>query len=735
MRKKAQNRRPSLASITHDGPKGLSDPALYINRELSWLAFNERVLAQASDPKAHPLLERVKFLAIAANNLDEFFMVRLATVLRAYRSGTEEISADGLDPEEQLTAMRERSSRFLHDLHHCWEQVLRPELAAEHITVLDRAEYSNAVRQYLARRFNADIAPVLTPLAFDPGHPFPYMSNRSKNLAVVVRQGRQRRFARVKVPDTLPRFVEVPPHISDRPGVTFAMLEDIMAENAQALFPGVDVMSADLFRIMRDTDIVLAISEEEDLRESVDRSLKQLRHGAVTMLQVDNRMPKRVLEILRENFEVDDTIVHACPGRMAFADWMQLASLHRPRLKDAPFVPRSLWAASDVEHVFENIAEEDHLVHHPFDSFTAVETFLQAAVRDPLVVAIKMTLYRLEPNSPLIELLLEAAVQGKQVAVLVELKARFDERSNIAWATRLEAAGIHVVYGMVHLKTHCKLCLVIRQEPSGIRRYAHIGTGNYNRKTAAVYTDFGLFTAREAIVADVSDVFNYLTGYSAQTTYRELLVAPVNMRARLTELVAREAAHARAGRPAYLLFKMNAISDPAFIRVLYQACRDGVTVDLIARGICCARPGVDGVSERMTVRSIVGRFLEHTRLYFFENGGNPEMYLGSADLMERNLNRRVEVLCPVENTEIKAELRAILDTYLRDNSRAHRLTPEGFYEPLAPKTPETVPFSAQDALLAALALEPRERTEIVEPIHVSAAAEPLELSGRESREE
>jgi polyphosphate kinase len=617
--------------------------------------------------------------------------------------------------------MQERSSRVLLDLDHCWEQVLRRELADEQIVVLDRASYSKAVRQYLTRRFSADIYPVLTPLAFDRGHPFPYMSNRSKNLAVVVRQGRQRRFARVKVPDTLPRFVDIPPNISNRPGPTFAMLEDVIAENAQALFPGVEVLSADLFRILRDTDIVLAISEEEDLRESVDRSLKQLRHGAVTMLQVDGHMPKRVLEILRENFEVDDTSVHVCPGRTGFADWMQLAALPRPRLKDAPFVPRSLWSASEDEEVFEQIAEQDQLVHHPFDSFTAVELFLQTAVRDPLVVAIKMTLYRVEANSPLIELLIEAADRGKQVAVLVELKARFDERSNIAWATRLEAAGVHVVYGMVNLKTHCKLCLVIRQEPSGIRRYAHIGTGNYNRKTAAVYTDFGLFTARDSIVADISDVFNYLTGYSAQTEYRELLVAPVTLRKRMTELVEREAEHARAGRPARLIFKVNAISDPAFIRVLYQACRDGVTVDLIARGICCARPGVEGVSHLMTVRSIVGRFLEHTRLYYFENGGEPEMYLGSADLMERNLNRRVEVLCPVLQSDIKTKLRGILDTYLRDNVRAYRLTTDGSYELLSPPTPEQA-YSAQDVLLAALTNDPSESSDtasaaIAEPTH------------------
>jgi polyphosphate kinase len=474
----------------------------------------------------------------------------------------------------------------------------------------------------------------------------------------------------------------------------------VIADNAQELFPGTDLQSAHLFRILRDTDIVLATDEAEDLLESVDRSLKQLRHGALTMLQVDRQMPSRVLDILRENFEVDDGIVHVSPGRMGLADWRQLIALHRPRLKDAPFVPRSLWRGHNVDSIFEQINEEDLLLHHPFDAFAAVETFLQAAVRDPMVVTIKMTLYRLEPNSPLIDLLVEAADNGKQVAVLVELKARFDERSNIAWATRLEAAGVHVVYGLVHLKTHCKLCLIVRKEPEGIRRYAHIATGNYNRATAQVYTDFGLFTARSPVVADVSDVFNLLTGYSGQQTYRELLVAPVNMRSRLKALVEREAEHARAGRPAHLIFKANALSDPDFIKVLYQACRDGVTIDLIVRGICCARPGVPGLSDKMSVRSIVGRFLEHSRLYYFANGGEEELYLGSADMMERNLNRRVEVLCPVRDADLKESLRhVVLAAYLRDNVRAHVLQPDGTYR-IVSRPNEEAPFSAQDFFLS-----------------------------------
>lgn len=679
----------------------MTDPALYFNRELSWLTFNERVLAEAKDAAAHPLLERVKFLAIAANNLDEFFMVRLATLLRAHRAGIHEISADGLATEYQLEAVWDRTGQFLDQLQSCWEQVLRPALADEQIVVLERDAYSARVKGHLAQRFRASIFPVLTPLAFDPGHPFPFISNRSKNLAIVVQYGGRRRFARVKVPDTLPRFVDVPPDVAERPGLTFALLEDVIIDNVHELFPGMEVQSAHLFRILRDTDVVLSTDESEDLLESVDRSLKQLRHGDLTMLQVDRQIPPRVLDILRDNFEVDDDVVHVSPGRMALSDWAQLAALPCPRLKDPPLVARSLWNDSNDVTLFQQIAERDRLVHHPFDSFAAVETFLERAVRDSQVIAIKMTLYRLEANSPLVDLLIEAADLGKQVAVVVELKARFEERSNITWATRLEAAGVHVVYGLVHLKTHCKLCLVVRQEADGVHRYAHVGTGNYNRATAQVYTDLGLFTSQADLVADISEIFNYLTGYSGQVRYRELIVAPVNMRARLTALVEREAEHARAGRPAHLIFKANAVSDPHFIAVLYDACRAGVQVDLIARGICCARPGLPGVSERMTVRSIVGRFLEHTRLYFFANGGDEEVYLGSGDLMERNLDRRVEVLCRVADAGLRHHLRhVVLAAYLRDNSRAHVLQTDGTYRVLSPQAGEAA-FSAQDFLLNA----------------------------------
>jgi polyphosphate kinase len=672
----------------------------YLNRELSWLQFNERVLGQAGDAAGHPLLERVKFLSIAANNLDRFLMVRVATLLRAQQTGVAERSADGLDAVEQLRVVRRRVSRFFNQLHACWETVLRPALTSQHIFIVDRAEYVPGLRSHLSACFRAEIFPVLTPLAFDLGHPFPFIPNRSKNLAVVVRRGRRSMFARVEVPDGLPRLVEIPADVAGCHGTAFAMLEDIIVDNIHDLFPGLEVRSAHLFRILRDTDVVLPADPAEDLPQSVDRRLKQLRHGTVTLVQVDRGMPSRVLDILRENFEVEEDVVSVSPGRMAFADWAQLTTLDRPELKDPPLASRTPWHADGSDSIFSQVGAQDVLVHHPFDSFSAVDAFLRAAVRDPLVVAIKMTLYRLEAHSPFIDLLIEAADRGKQVAVAVELRARFDERSNIRWAARLDAAGIHVAYGQAHLKTHCKICLVVRHEAGGIRRYVHIGTGNYNSATALMYTDLGVFTSREEIVADVSELFNYLTGYSGRADYQALLVAPINMRARLKALVEREADHARAGRPAHLVFKVNAISDPEFIADLYEACRAGVTVDLIVRGICCARPGIPGTSQRMTVRSIVGRFLEHTRLYAFGNGGNEEIYLGSADLMERNFDRRVEVLCPVLDPGLRWTLRhVLLDAYLRDNSRAHILQSDGTYTLLTPREHE-IPFSAQEFLLA-----------------------------------
>jgi polyphosphate kinase len=673
--------RPTLAALPprEFDPTDLKNPALYINRELSWLEFNARVLAQARDI-SHPLLERVKFLGIVGTNLDEFFMIRVATTQKRLKEGIEDIAPDGLNTEQQLAGMRDRARAMLDEQADVWHE-LRPLLAAEEIQFLDTEDWSADVREFLRLHFSREICPVLTPLAFDPGHPFPLISNLSKNFAVVVKHAGRIRFARVKVPDVLPRFVQVPESVSGQKGVTFAFLEDIIRENIQELFPGTQVKGAHLFRIIRDADLLIEQDEADDLLETVESSLKQLRRGALALLQVESTMPTRVLNILADNFEIDDDVVLRTSERLGFGDWLEVTKLHRPQLKDAPYSPRVIWRSDqDAEVIFDQLRYQDQLVHHPFDSFVTVEAFLRAAVSDPHVIAIKMTLYRIGQNSPLVDLLIEASEAGKQVAVLVELKARFDERNNILWARQLEEAGVHVVYGFADLKTHCKLCLVIRQEPEGIRRYVHTATGNYNPVTSKVYTDVGLFTSDPDIVADASEVFNYLTGYSNQKEFRAMLVAPLTLRARLCELIQREGEHARAGRPARMIFKINAVTDDQMIRVLYRASQAGVSTDLICRGICSLRPGIAGVSDRIRVRSIVGRFLEHSRIYYFHNGGDEEMYIGSADLMERNLDRRVEILVPVRDPEIRDHLRdVVLNAYLQDTDRAMILESSGRY--------------------------------------------------------
>ncbi len=646
---------------------------MYFDRELSWLSFNGRVLEQAR--AGHPLLERVKFLGITANNLDEFFMVRLNQHASRARA--------------QATAMLEEIAQF-------WEEGLRPQLAAERICVVEPPDYTDADKLFVEKYFNVHVCPVLTPLAFDPGHPFPHVSNRSRNLAVVVDHRGRTKFARVKVPDLLSRFVALP---SDEGIYRFAMLEDVIRENLGQLFPGVRIRTAHLFRIIRDMDIPVASPHDtaETLLEVVDRGLKEQRHGALSLLEVEHGMPSRVLDILMENFEAGREVVVRSRGRMGLADWMQLSTLPRPDLKDRVFPPSNLWRAGSAE-IFDEIRYRDQLVHHPFDSFRSVEAFVDAAIDDPRVVAIKMTLYRIGANSPVIDRLIKAAERGKQVAVLVELKARFDERSNIEWATRLEDAGVHVVYGVEKLKTHCKICLVVRQEDNEIRRYLHIASGNYNRSTAQVYTDMGLFTARPQLVADASELFNYLTGYSNQTDYRELLVAPVALRRRFGKLVAREIGHARRGRPAHMIIKCNALTDPRIIRLLYRASQAGVTMELIIRGVCTLRPGVPGISDRIQVRSIVGRLLEHSRIWYFENDGEPEVYIGSADLMERNLNKRVEAAAPIRDPELAQFIRhVVLEAYLRDNVRARILRQDGTYEPVPS---DGSPFDAQLTLMS-----------------------------------
>jgi polyphosphate kinase len=671
----------------------LNDPSLYLNRDLSWLKFNARVLLQTK-AGAHPLLERVKFLAIASSNLDEFYMVRVAALRRQHNAGRGRVSADGLDVAEQLRSVRHAADAMLHDIGREWEDNLRPALGAEGIQFLDPDAYTPEVRTYLAEHFNTALCPVLTPLAVDPGHPFPYIANRSQNLAVVVRYRGETRVAIVKVPGTLRRFIEIPaPLVGGR--TAYAFLEDVITSNLKELFPGVRILSVHQFRVLRDTDIALPAAPTSDLLTTVERGLRDARHRPLSLLQLDDTTPPRVSDALVDNLDADPDIVVRSPHRLGFAEWLTIARLNRPALRDAPHRHRVFWHRTAPDEIFERLKYQDVLIHHPYDAFVTVENFLRSAVRDPKVLAIKMTLYRIGTTPPVVDLLLEAADRGKQVAVLVELKARFEERQNIEWATRLEAAGVHVTYGVLDLKTHGKSCLVVRSGPGAIERYAHLGTGNYNPATAGLYTDFGLFTSDPRVVADLSELFNVLTGYSNQVTYRELAVAPVDLRRRLRHLIRREVEHAGAGRPAGIVIKVNSVTDPGLVRELYRAAQAGVSIDLIVRGMCVLRPGVPGVSETIRVRSIVGRFLEHSRVFTFENGGAREVFLSSADLRERNLNRRVEILWPVRDATLARYLReTVLDAYLRDTRRAMELGTGGDYEPTSSRA-EARPFDAQ----------------------------------------
>ena len=689
-------------------PPLLTDPSLLINRELSWLDFNDRVLAQATSDE-HPLLERVKFLAIVATNLEEFFMIRVAALLRKSRAGLDDVSPDGMTTAEVLKAVRRRAADMLRRQAACWNDVLKPGLAAHAIRFLEPGDYTPAMAEHLHGYFSREVFPALTPLAFDPGHPFPFISSLSDNLAVAVRHGGKTRFARVKIPDALPRFVPVPRRLVPDGAMVFAYMEDVIKANLAALFPGTQVRGSHMFRVARDADIVIEEDEADDLLESVDQGLKQRRRGALSMLQVEAATPRRVLDILVENFEIEDENVYRTKDRLGLGAWMQLYSLPRPDLKHPPFLPLPLWPLDAGEEVFADLRLRDRLVHHPYQSFTAVDAFLTAAVDDPHVIAIKMTLYRIGTDSPLVDLLVEAAEAGKQVAVLVELKARFDEHNNIKWAHRLEAAGVHVAYGLVNLKTHAKALLVVRREKDRLRRYVHLSTGNYNPQTARIYTDLGLFTARPDVVDDASDLFNYLTGYSNRRDYRQLLVAPLSLRAGVLALIEHEADEARAGRLARIRFKINALTDTEVIRALYRASQAGVDIDLIVRGVCCLRPGVPGMSESICVRSIVGRFLEHSRIFWFLNGGAPRVFIGSADLMERSLDRRVEILCPVQDRRLAEHLsNVVLLAGLRDSARAWVLSHDGRFVRAEEPHPETPAIDSQELLLDWHAAEARQ---------------------------
>ncbi len=694
-------RRSSLAP-------SLDDPSLFINRELSLLGFQRRVLEEAQDP-SNPLLERFKFLSILGSNVDEFFMVRVAGLKNQVEAGLEEPGPDGLSAAAQLDAIRPVVSQLMNDARRCLHNDLLPALAAEGIRIVNPKDLEAADRDRLRDYFLNTVYPVLTPLAFDPGRPFPHISNLSLNLAILLHnEDGDDHFARLKIPDTLPQLIPIdtdPKSRRSRPREQrFLWLESLISAHLDELFPGMRIRSAHPFHVTRDADVAIQELEADDLLETVAESVRQRRFGDVVRVKVNNEMPDQLLEILVSNVEADWKDVYRVQDPLSFVRLKHLMQIDRRDLRDKVFIPRTPAALdpklNEDADIFSVIRRGDVLLHHPFESFDPVVELLRKAARDPHVLAIKMTLYRVGKNSPVVESLLEANERGKQVAVLVELKARFDEESNIEWARRLEAEGVHVVYGLLGLKIHCKVALIVRKEGDRIRRYTHFGTGNYNVVTAGLYTDLGLLTCDEEIGADASDLFNHLTGYSAKKRYRRLLVAPVDLLERIQGLIQREIEHQKEGRAGHLIFKMNSLAHKQIIEQLYEASQAGVKIDLIIRGACSLRPGVPGVSDNISVRSIVGRFLEHSRIFWFGNGGSPELYIGSADLMTRNLHRRVETLVPIGDRRLVQHIHDdILATYLRDEAKVRILQPDGTYL-RHPRYQEPDAFSAQAKFLA-----------------------------------
>ncbi len=697
-------------------------PELYINRELSWLEFNRRVLQEVGGA-ATPLLERLKFAGIFASNLDEFFMIRVAGVKRKVVAGIGDPGPDGRTPLQQLAAIHQLSQELLAQHATIVHQELLPALARHGIAVVPFSELRRDEQKALTAVFEREIFPVLTPQAVDRGRRFPHISNDSLNLMAVLRSGQGSRFARVKVPALLPRLVPVP---SSKPlarsgnvlatearraaraqeTVRFTWLEQVIRANLDRLFPGSEVVGAYPFHLLRDSDVEPDEDEDDasDLMDLMRETLSQRPFGTVVRIDIDRSMPEVVRDWLLDQLRASERDLYEVTGPLNLEDLAELATLDRPDLKDPPFHPVpigvpprdvTLDGESDVPDIFAILRQRDILVHHPYQSFNAIVDFVRAASTDPDVVAIKQTLYRIGKDSPLIPALIEARDDDTQVAVLVELKARFDEESNISWAQTLERHGVHVAYGVSGLKTHCKLTLVVRREADGLHRYVHVSTGNYNANTARVYEDIGLLSARADLASDVSELFNELTGFAEQGSYRKIWVAPVGMRQRFVELIHREIeTHQRHGK-GHILFKFNSLVDRDVIRALYAASRAGIKIDLIVRGICCLRPGVPGWSETIRVVSVVGRFLEHSRIYAFRNGGAWEVYIGSADVMERNFDHRVEVMTPVEDATLAAHLReAVMPAYLRDTVNARELQSDGSYRRIAPEK-GAEPFDVQ----------------------------------------
>jgi polyphosphate kinase len=676
---------PPPAPESEDGAEAPPTPLL--NRELSWLAFNERVLEEARDER-WPLLERLKFLCISESNLDEFFMIRVSGLRDQLYVDLAEKSDDGLTAREQLALVRKGVLAMEAEQTACLHEDLLPRLAGAGISILQWGELDAEQQETARGYFRRNVLPVLTPLAVDPGHPFPFLSNLSLNLAIETKNPEtgEVRFARVKMPPAIPRLLPLRAVVEGKKKVKAAraeylLLEDLVQANLDELFPGLEILASYLFRITRDADIEIQEDEASDLLATIEQEVRRRRFGAVVRVEVTPKVPKRMRKLLMRQLEVSEDDIYEVAGFLGAADLMALVKLERRDLKDAPFtpaVPPSL-ATADTS-IFQAIRQGDVLLHHPYDSFGPVVELIEEAADDPKTLAIKMTLYRTSADSPVIPALVRAAENGKQVAVLVELKARFDEENNIVWAKALERAGIHVVYGVVGLKTHAKIALVVRREKDEIRRYVHLGTGNYNPATAKVYTDLGLLTCRPELGEDATRLFNTLTGLATRTTYNRLVTAPRDMHRTVLDWISRETAHARAGRPARIRAKLNALVDRAVIEALYEASRAGVPIDLIVRGVCCLVPGVPGVSETIRVHSIVGRFLEHSRFFLFANGGEPEVWASSADWMPRNFFRRVETSFPIVEPELGRQLSDAFDVLMADNVRSRALRPDGTFE-------------------------------------------------------
>lgn len=674
--------------------KKYGKPENFINRDLSWIEFNRRVLQEALNPDL-PLLEKVKFVSIFSSNLDEFYMIRVSGIKEQIAANVLEPSIDGLTPREQLQKIEKALHPLLKQLYDLWSNNIVPSLRENNIFLHEYDELSKEEQKVLTEYFKKEIFPVLTPLAFDPGRPFPYISNLSLSLAVLIRKPNgENHFARVKVPNILPRLLQIddivePNKRKNANGnfkARFVWLGDLIKENIHLLFPGMEIIETHKFRITRDTDIELQEDEADDLLSVIEENIRQRRFGSVVRLEVAHKMPDFMLETLMENLQITKDDVHQVDGPLGLSDVMILYKLPVHHLKEKPFYPVIPKELNEEEDLFSVIRQRDILLHHPFHSFTPVVDFIKKAAADPDVLAIKQTLYRVGTDSPIVKALIEAADRGKQVAVLVELKARFDEENNIYWARELEKVGVHVVYGLVGLKTHAKMTLIVRKEFDGVKRYVHLSTGNYNTVTAKLYTDLGFFTCNEDICSDVSDVFNFLTGYSQQKEFKKLFVSPLHMRESILKLIAREISFRKAGKPAYIIMKMNSLVDPPIIAALYEASNAGVKIDLIVRGVCSLIPGVKGLSENIRVISIVGRFLEHSRIFYFHNNGNEEIYLSSADMMQRNLDRRVEVTFPIEDKKLKDEIiNNILNIYLKDNIKARMLYPDGTYHFVKPQ--------------------------------------------------